>query len=401
MSSSSVINVLSVGETNRYLRELLESDELLADVWVRGEVSNLSQSISGHLWFTLKDSDAQLRCVVFRGQLPYVGNRPQNGLAVVAHGRVSLYEAGGQVQLYVDLVQPQGMGELYLQFERLRRQLEREGLFSAARKRPLPIFPKRIAVVTSPAGAVLHDILNVVRRRYPSVEVVLAPTVVQGEAAAQSIAATIGLINELEGIDLLILARGGGSLEDLWPFNEEAVARAIFASRVPVVSGVGHETDVTIADLVADLRAPTPSAAAELVVPDRREHLALVAAYRLRLDGAAQATIEAGRNELTRRRAALLEMVPPPRFRQWHQQLDELWGRALTATGHRLALRREKARSAGLQLQALSPLAVLRRGYSICWLLPAGEPVRSKAQVEPGDSLAVQVIDGSFPVVAG
>lgn len=391
-----MISVLSVGEVNRYLRELLESDGLLGDVWVRGEVSNLSQSQSGHLWFTIKDSEAQLRCVIFRGQLPYISCRPQNGLSLIAHGRVSLYEVGGQVQLYVDLVQPQGVGALSLRFERLRRQLEREGLFEGARKRPLPSFPARIAVVTSPTGAAVHDVVNVLRRRYPCVELLLAPTLVQGDGAAEGIANAIGLVNEVEGVDLLILARGGGSLEDLWPFNEETVARAIFGSRVPVLTGIGHQTDVTIADLVADLRAPTPSAAAELAAPDRREYLVQVAAKRARLDGAARAQLDVVRDGLALARGALWELVPPPRFQQWRQRLDDLLDRALAAGQHSLELRRERLRAGGLQLRALNPLGVLERGYSVCWHVGAGAVVRSREQVASGDDLELQVADGCF-----
>ncbi|MHB1414890.1 MAG: exodeoxyribonuclease VII large subunit [Chloroflexota bacterium] len=391
-----MLAVLSVGEVTGYLRELMESDDLLRDVWVRGEVSNLVQSQAGHSYFTLKDSTSQLRCVIFRGQLPHISFRPRNGLAVAAHGRVSVYEVSGQVQLYVDLVEPQGVGELYLRFQQLRQRLEREGLFDPARKRPLPLFPRRIGVVTSPTGAVFHDIMQVVSRRFANVEIVLAPAQVQGEGAAESIAAAIAALNALPGTDVIILARGGGSLEDLWPFNEETVARAVFASRVPVVSGVGHETDVTIADLVADLRAPTPSAAAELVVPDRRDYLERTRALRQQAVAAVSAFLEAWRTDLEQSQADLVHLVPPPRLAQWRQREDELWLRASTAVSHAFALWQARVEANALQLGALSPMGVLGRGYSICWHPANGQPVKSLQQIGPGDKVEIQVADGIF-----
>ncbi|HLB13249.1 MAG TPA: exodeoxyribonuclease VII large subunit, partial [Dehalococcoidia bacterium] len=260
------MQVYPVAQLVRYLKDLLESDNALRDLWVSGEVSNINRSMAGHLYFTLKDRESQLRCVCFGecGQLSWLSN----GSAVVSHGRVSLYEVQGHLQLYVDVVQPEGTGPLHLQLEELRARLGREGLFEESRKRRLPAFPQRIGVVTSPTGAALRDIVKVLSRRYPLAEVVVAPTQVQGEGAAQGIAEGLQQLNCLEGIDVIIVARGGGSLEELWSFNEEPVVRAIHASRIPVVTGVGHETDTTLADLAADLRAPTPSAAAMAVAPD-------------------------------------------------------------------------------------------------------------------------------------
>ncbi|MHB1133273.1 MAG: exodeoxyribonuclease VII large subunit [Chloroflexota bacterium] len=391
-----MITVLTVSEVNRYLRELLASDDLLRDVWVRGEISNLSQSQSGHLWFTIKDREAQLRGVVFRHQLPSIAYRPQNGLAVVAHGHISLYEVGGQLQIYVDRLQPEGVGTLYLRFEQLRCQLESEGLFDASRKRSLPAFPRRIAVVTSPTGAVVHDVLNVIARRYPCIDLILAPTLVQGETAAASIAQALSRVNQLPDLDLIILARGGGSLEDLWPFNEEVVARAIFASRVPVVTGIGHETDVTIADLAADMRAPTPSVAAELAVPERSAYAAEVASLRAAVREASGAHLAALAEGLAQCRGSMERLVPPPRLEQWRQRLDDLEVRAEAAVRHGLELQRARLRASELQIEALSPTGVLSRGYSICWHSATGMAVRSLTQLSPGDDLEVQVADGSF-----
>jgi len=264
------VKVYSVTEVTGYLRELLEADNLLIDLWINGEVSNLSQSAAGHIYFTLKDEASQLRCVHFRrGRL---ATQMENGTAVAAHGRISIYEVAGALQFYVDLVQPEGVGILHLEFERLKAQLEEEGLFDTARKRQLPAFPRRIGVVTSPTGAVFSDIVNVIGRRYPLVEVVLSPTPVQGDGAAEGIVQALDALNHIEGIDLVILARGGGSLEELWAFNQEKVARAVFASKAPVISGVGHDTDFTIVDFVADLRAPTRRVGCALLLRAGRPH---------------------------------------------------------------------------------------------------------------------------------
>src|SRR3990172_7731734 len=264
-----MIEAYRVSWLARYLKELIESDLRLSNIWVDGEVSNLSRPASGHLYFTLKDEEAQIRCVMFRRAGS--GQALENGAQVLAHGNVSLYEARGDLQLIVDFVQPAGVGVWQAQFERLKEQLEGEGLFDPARKRPLPPFPRRVGVVTSPTGAVFQDICHVAARRWPLAEIVLAPTPVQGAEAVPGIASALRRLNEEPGIDVIILARGGGSIEELWAFNEEAVARSVYGSRGPGVSGAGHETDYTIADFVADLRAPTPSAAAETALPDRAE----------------------------------------------------------------------------------------------------------------------------------
>ncbi|MBM2826862.1 MAG: exodeoxyribonuclease large subunit, partial [Dehalococcoidia bacterium] len=241
--------IYTVGQVSQYLKLYLESDPLLADVWVSGEMSNYRRYSSGHQYFTMKDSSGQLRCVLFRSS--DMGVALEDGVSVVAHGRFSLYEARGDLQFYVDLVQPEGMGILHLEFLRLKAKLEEEGLFDSSRKRPIPEWPRRVGVITSPDGAVLHDIINIARRRYPLVELVVAPTQVQGDGAVDGITRAFRNMNSLDNIDLVILARGGGSLEELWPFNEETVARAIYGSRAPVISAVGHETDWTIADYVA------------------------------------------------------------------------------------------------------------------------------------------------------
>jgi len=364
------VKIYSVAEVNRHLRETLEADSLLADIWVSGEVSNYTQSTAGHLYFTLKDQASQLRCVFFR---PKVAITVEDGIAVVTHGRVSIYEVTGALQLYVDLVQPEGLGVLHLEFERLKMKLEAEGLFEPSRKRPLPLFPRRIGVVTSPTGAVFHDIASIVARRYPLAELVLAPTQVQGEGAEDGIVQALQTLDDMEGIDVVIVARGGGSLEDLWAFNEEKVARAIYASKAPVISGVGHDTDFTIADFVADVRAPTPSAAAELAVPDRAE---------------LEAHLQSLSTTLLRDVARNLD--------RYRQRIDEVSRAASVHLMSALALSREKLRGRELELASLSPMATLTRGYALVQHSVTGSVVSRIDQVQRGDSIDIKVSDGQF-----
>jgi exodeoxyribonuclease VII large subunit len=364
------MKVYSVAELNGYLRELLESDALLADLWVSGEISNLSESAAGHLYFTLKDEASQLRCVFFRPKLPVA---LENGLAAVAHGRVSIYEVSGALQFYVDVVQPEGVGLLQLEFERLKAKLEDEGLFEPARKRALPSFPRCIGVITSPDGAALHDIINIISRRYPLVELVLAPTQVQGEAAVPGIVKAFETLNRTEGIDLVILARGGGSLEELWAFNDEKVARAVYASRAPVVTGVGHDTDFTIADFVADKRAPTPSAAAEIAVPQRAE-------------------LEARLQSLSRTLVASLSSE----LGQYRQRIDDLTRVTSIHLRNLTNISREKLRGQELKLGSLSPLATLGRGYALVQHSATSEVICRIDQVHRGDAIQVKVSDGQF-----
>jgi exodeoxyribonuclease VII large subunit len=292
-----VRRIYSVAELSLELRSLLERQ--YPDVWVTGEVSNLRAAGSGHLYFTLKDETAQLRAVCFRNQARYLKFKPQDGLAVIARGRLSLYEARGEYQLYVEFLEPAGLGALQLAFEQLKQKLAAEGLFDRARKKPLPVLPRAIGVVTSPTGAVIRDILRILRRRFPNINVQIYPAKVQGEGAAQEIVHGVEYFNRKSPVDVIIVARGGGSLEDLWAFNEEVLARAISASNVPVISAVGHETDFTIADFVADLRAPTPSAAAELVVHRKQDFVAEIDARRRQLAQMARLKISDARQTLT------------------------------------------------------------------------------------------------------
>ena len=390
------MRILTVSQALSYLRELIESDLVLGDVWVAGEVSGPRTQPSGHTYFTLKDESAQLRSVLFRSALlrqRRLADYLTQGSQVIVHGRLTVYEARGELQVVVDFVQPEGVGLRQAQFERLRLQLEEEGLFDAARKRPLPPFPQRVGVVTSPAGAVLHDICNVLRRRWPLAEVVLAPTPVQGPEAPLGIAGAIEMLNRLGDIDVIIVARGGGSVEELWAFNEEGVARAVFGSLVPVVSAVGHETDTTLCDYVADLRAPTPSAAAELVAPDRLETAARVAGGAVQAFAAVRYVAERGATAT----AALLARaeraaIDPGGLRRGLEELERRTLGAAQAAGrdrHAL-LRRCQA-----QIAALDPQATLNRGYAV--VHKAGHVVSRVVDISTGDDLVVKVSDGGFP----
>lgn len=391
-------SVLHVGEVTTYLKALLGSDELLSDLWVRGEVSNLSRSAAGHTYFTLKDEDGQLRCVLFRGH-GYGARDLEHGASVLAHGHVSLYEAQGSVQLYVDFVQPEGVGSLHQQFEELKERLATEGLFDEERKKALPLFPRRIGVVTSPQAAALQDVLRVLAARYPLSDVVLSPCLVQGDGAPPQIAAAIERLDTGMDVDVILVVRGGGSLEELWAYNTPDVAYAIAACATPIVTGVGHETDVTIADLVADLRMPTPSAAAAAIVPDRRECAANVAALRADLREDMTDILLAARQALTGASRTLTLLNPLATIRSRRQRVDDVLTALQGTTAHTLALRRSALHAQGAQLTLLNPLATLERGYAIitnAW----GETVDDPAHVTPGELLHVRVRHGSFDVCA-
>jgi exodeoxyribonuclease VII large subunit len=387
----------TVTNLTRYVRALLESDANLQDIWVVGEVSNLSRPASGHLYFTLKDSGAALRCVMWRNAVLRQLTLPRDGEAIEVHGSLSIYEAGGNYQLYADLIRPAGEGALYQEFLRLKARLEEEGLFALERKRPIPHWPKTIGIVTSPTGAALRDMLNTLRRRYPLVQVVLASTAVQGEEAPAGIVDAIARLNRNVHPDVILLARGGGSIEDLWAFNDERVARAIVASLTPVITGIGHETDFTIADFAADLRAPTPTAAAELATPDQVDlRLALNEASN-RMDRSMMSILQIQNRQLAALRHLLDMSTPLSRIRRDRQRLDELSRRAQVSLIHSLRIR--VARLAGIEqrMAALNPQAILQRGYALV-THSDGRLVRSVQQATPGEALQVRVSDGNFPV---
>jgi exodeoxyribonuclease VII large subunit len=386
---------LSVTDLTRYLRTLLESDELLQDVWVSGEVSNLSLPASGHVYFTLKDEGAALKCVIWKRDALRLRLGLQNGRAVEARGAINIYEQGGQYQLYITSLRPAGEGYLYREFLRLKASLEAEGLFDEGRKREIPARPRKVGIVTSATGAALQDMLNILRGRYPLVEVVLAPCAVQGVDAPLEIVASIGGLNRAEQPDVILVARGGGSLEDLWAFNDERVVRAICGSQAPVITGIGHETDFTLSDFAADLRAPTPTAAAVRAVPDIADLQADLRDTQLQLADAFELQLAARREGLHQAEMRLLRASPDRTVQNARQRLDEMSANLKRAMEHSLQLRRAHWQGAGLRLASLDPRAVLRRGYAIVTRAD-GAVVKSARQVRPGDAIRVDVSDGSF-----
>jgi len=395
---------LTVSELTRAIKRLLESE--VGEVEVEGEISNWSVSPRGHAYFALKDEGALLSCVLFQGARLRLNFSPADGARVVAKGQVSVYEARGQYQLIVSQLRETGLGDLYRRFLELKDKLEKEGLFDPAHKRPLPALPRRIGVVTSPTGAALRDIIHVIRRRFPCVEIVVAPTLVQGELAPPQIVRAIELLNRLHArgtargeacpVDVMIVARGGGSIEDLWAFNDERVARAIYASAIPVISAIGHETDFTIADFVADLRAPTPSATAEIVVAEIQALVKDLAALKTRMARALSHQVETRRLELRRLAGSWGLRQPLDLVRQAIQRLDEIATRADAALDRLVSDARHRAQALVGRMQALNPRAVLARGYSIVSRARDGRIVTREAQVRVSDHLRIQLSEGEL-----
>lgn len=387
--------ILTVSGVTQYLRALLEGDEILRDVWISGEISTLSTPSSGHIYFTLKDSGASLRCVIWRAQAMRMRAQLQSGAAVEVHGAFSIYEAGGQYQLYVDAVRLAGEGFLYQEFLRLKARLEAEGLFDEERKRPLPAFPARIGIVTSASGAALQDMLNTLQNRFPLAEVLLAATMVQGEEAPLKIVQALHTLNAMQNVDVILVARGGGSLEDLWAFNDERVVRAIVASRVPVVTGIGHETDFTLADFAADLRAPTPTGAAVLATPDRADLLRQLFSLNASLVNALEDQLDEKERILHQIEQRLAVLSPLGRIRNDSQRLDEMAQRLERISLHRLALLQSKLTGSKQQLQSLNPLQVLQRGFAVVRSAD-GTILRSVDGLTGGENVDVRLARGEF-----
>ncbi|MFZ5823216.1 MAG: exodeoxyribonuclease VII large subunit [Bacillota bacterium] len=387
--------VLSVRDLTLYVKRLLERDQLLSAVWVRGEISNFKWHTSGHIYFTLKDESSQIKCVMFRSSAQRLRFRPENGMQVLVHGNVSVFERDGAYQLYAVEMEPAGLGALHLEFEQLKRRLAEEGLFDEALKRPLPALPRRVGIITAPTGAAIRDMITVARRRFPSVRLVVAPAVVQGAEAPVSLIRALELTARLPDVDVIIIGRGGGSLEDLWGFNDEGLARAIRSCPVPVVSAVGHETDFTIADFAADLRAPTPSAAAELVVPSRSELQGQVDSWRIRLASAARRIVERKRIRLKGLAERPVLQRPEGRLMQDRQRLDELIRRLGYVGGQMLSGHRRELKGLAGRLDALSPLAVLSRGYAIA-REGSGRVIKEAGQVSVGDPIQVMLHRGQL-----
>lgn len=386
----------TVTRLTQHLRQVIESDPALQDVWVRGELSNFSRPASGHLYFTLKDAGASLRGVMWKTEAAKMKLPLRDGMEVEAHGRLGVYEVAGQYQLYADLLRPVGEGALYAEFLRLKSMLEAEGLFDPSHKRGLPQLPRRIGIVTSATGAALRDMLNTLRRRLPLAEVILAPSPVQGADAPPALVKAIQLLN-YQLPDVILIARGGGSIEDLWAFNDERVVRAVAASDVPIISGVGHETDFTLTDFAADLRAPTPTAAAELATPVTLFDLAsAMSTFGQRMGQAVINLIETGRIELSNIESRLRFVSPSRRLQSERQRVDELSRRGNSAQAHRLALEASGLEGLGKRLVALNPFEVLARGYAVVTRQTDGSLIRSVDQAGAGEDIQVRVSDGQF-----
>ncbi len=393
MNSSAPI--LSPSQVSQYIKGFMDQDRLLSGLLVRGELSNYKMYPSGHHYFSLKDRDGSLRCVMFRGDAASLRFRPENGMQVIAAGRVTVFPRDGQYQLYCTRLTPEGVGDLYLAFEQLKEKLSREGLFDAQHKKPVPTFPQTIALITSPAGAAVRDMVRILRARWPMAQVKILPVRVQGVGAAEEIASAIRWANETHVAQLLITGRGGGSMEDLWAFNEEIVARAIYASKLPVISAVGHEPDVTISDFVADLRASTPSNAAELAVPDQMEIRSSVGVLGQRLYGSVAAQLENRRRNLARLASSRAMTEPGAYFKDKRLLLDYENRRLVHGLERTVSSQRERLGRLSAALDAMSPLKVLGRGYSIA-LKEDGSVIAAEKDARPGETFTLKVSDGQF-----
>lgn len=389
------LRVLSISQISQYIKDRMDRDEVLSGVLVRGEISNYKMYPSGHHYFTLKDSQSALRCVMFRGDAVRMRFRPENGMQVIAAGRITVFPRDGQYQLYCVQLTPEGAGDLQLAFEQLKEKLAREGLFDEGHKKPLPQFPRRIALVTSPAGAAVRDMLRILNVRWPQTEALVVPVRVQGEEAAEEIAAAIDYVNYYRLADLIITGRGGGSMEDLWAFNEEVVARAIYRSQIPVISAVGHEPDVTISDYVADLRAATPSNAAELAVPDRAELAGALTHLARRLEQGISRPVTTARQKLERLGKSPALTDPANYVRERRLLLDYHSRNLLHGLERSLAEEKGRLGRLAASLDALSPLKVLGRGYAIAQA-DDGRVIIASEQVEVGQVLDLRLCEGSL-----
>lgn len=389
-------NILSVSQLTSYLREVLEKDEILQDLWVEGEISNFARPSSGHLYFTLKDNNAAIRCVMWRSSAARLNFSPGEGMAVEAHGSMSIYEVNGQVQLYVDTLKPAGEGALYQEYLRLKARLEAEGLFDPDKKQPIPQMPRLIGIVTSPTGAALQDMLNTLRRRFPVTSVVIAPTSVQGTDAPPGIVDALRRLAYEVHPDVILLGRGGGSIEDLWAFNDESVVRAVADSPIPIISGVGHETDFTLTDFAADLRAPTPTAAAEVAVPDQVELMSTLLEIANRHDTIMREIVSNLRWQHNQSLNTLERLSPAHSINTYRQRLDEIRFRLNRAAQTKLEKKHLQLGNLQQSLKSLNPAAVLNRGYAIVSREKDGSLIKNAGQVDPDENINIKVSQGSF-----
>lgn len=391
------MKVYTVSDITKYIKQTFVRDAILSSVYIRGEISNYKQHYSGHCYFTLKDSNATIRAVMFKSRAQFLRFKPHDGLQIIAGGQISVFERDGQYQLYVEQLLPDGVGDLSLAFQQLKERLSLEGLFDESRKRPLPMLPQRIGIVTSPTGAVLRDIVTVSKRRHPGISLTLFPVKVQGPEAPKEIARALAVLNRLKQVDVIIVGRGGGSIEELWAFNEEEVVRSIAASEIPVVSAVGHETDYTLSDFAADRRAATPSQAAELVVPDAAELRRYVQALRDMLLKDMYRVIDSNRTCVLKCIGSRSFTQPYELIKDKQQLVDELLQRLVQATGKTVVTKQHAFKLLTEKLSVLNPLAVLARGYSIARTVEK-EVVRSARHVVPDQELEIVLAQGSLAV---
>ncbi|MBI4974581.1 MAG: exodeoxyribonuclease VII large subunit [Candidatus Omnitrophica bacterium] len=387
-------HIYTVSEITKYMRVILEDS--FPGIWVEGEISNYTLHSSGHIYFSLRDANAVLKCAFFRRANEKLKFKLKDGMKVIAFGSISVYEARGDYQLIVEDLEPKGVGALQLQFEQLKEKLRKEGLFDEAHKVPIPYLPTRIGIVTSPTGAAIRDILNIARRRFANVEIIINPVKVQDDAAKEEIAEAIRLFNRLKNIDVMIVTRGGGSLEDLWPFNEEVVARAIYDSEIPVISAVGHEIDYTISDFAADFRAPTPSAAAELVIPRKEDLVSAITTHITRFKNALAGKINFLKERLSHLKESYVLRQPLNLVIQYEQRIDDLRKDLAMSIDHIVKMCGENFNLLSSKLEALSPLAILNRGYSITTKSPEGVIVKDVKILKKDDKVETRVGKGRF-----
>ena len=387
--------IYKVSEINKIAKNLLEGE--FPEIWLEGEISNLTLHSSGHLYFSLKDEEAQISAIMYKWQVRELEFVPENGMKVIVRGKLSVFVKGGRYQIIVSTLEPIGIGALQQAFEQLKQKLEKEGLFDNARKRPIPMLPQKIGIVTSPTGAAICDILNVIERRFANVHILIHPVRVQGDRAAGEIAEAIAYLNEhFPSLDVLIVGRGGGSLEDLWPFNREIVARAIYNSRIPVISAVGHEVDYTIADFVADLRAPTPSAAAELVVTNKIELEKKILLLTSKIKSSMEYKLDEWTSQYRRFVESRIFLHPEELYSQFQQEIDYYLEKIISKCAHFLDFQKERLNSIVGKLDVLSPLNILARGYSITYKLPENEVLRNISQVNLKDRVKVKLHQGEI-----
>lgn len=384
--------ILTVSQITQYIKAMFSSDVLVQSISVRGEISNLVER-GGHMYMTLKDEGAVIKAVIFRSSLAKIKFRPENAMKIVAHGRINVYEQSGQYQLYIDMLEPEGIGALAQAYEQLKKKLEAEGLFDIKYKKKLPQIPSTVGVITSPAGAAVRDIINIMTRRFPLSKMLLYPSLVQGDGASRQLAEAVRYFNRTRSVDVIIIGRGGGSIEDLWAFNDESLAREIFASEIPVISAVGHESDFTICDFVADMRAPTPSAAAELAVPDSAELESRILSFESRMKSTLAGRLTRARKELDSFRSRRVMRTPSALFDDKNMRLAAVTEKLESAYGKIISDKKAEFSKKISQLEALSPLAVLSRGYAVA-LDEKDSLVRSVSDVKEGEKITIRVSDG-------